>query len=192
MHFHKYSYLEGTHAPLSPSQYKQWFGKSDEQTQNYYETRQAAEIGTKLHALAASHIELGIRMPRTKKTLDCYINDAIGFGMTPEVLLRYSDLCYGSADALVYDDKKKFLRIHDLKTGKIPAGMGQLVVYAALFCLDYADDFRITPGSLSYELRIYQNDDIQVYNPDPDEIAHTVSEIVHKTKVIAKMNTGRY
>lgn len=36
------------------------------------------------------------------------------------------------------------LRIHDLKTGISPVHMDQLLIYAALFCLEY----KIKPGSI--------------------------------------------
>ena len=49
--------------------------------------------------------------------------------MTPEQILYYSDNCFGTADAILF--RNNFLRIHDLKTGKIPAHMEQLEIYAS-------------------------------------------------------------
>lgn len=51
--------------------------------------------------------------------------------MTPEQILYYSDRWFGTADSIAFD--KNMLRIHDLKTGRRPAKMEQLMVYAALF-----------------------------------------------------------
>ena len=61
-----------------------------------------------------------------------YVNDAIGFKMTPEQILYYSDNCFGTADAILF--RNNFLRIHDLKTGKISGTHGAAFeIYAALF-----------------------------------------------------------
>jgi hypothetical protein len=75
------------------------------------------------------------------------------------------------------------LRVHDLKTGVIPASMMQTRVYAALFCLEY--DFR--PGNIDMELRIYQSDNILVENPEVDMIAHIMSRIITFDKEIEKL-----
>ena len=83
-----------------------------------------------------------------------YVNDAIGYRMTPEQPLYYSDNCFGTADAIQF--KNNVLRIHDYKSGIIPAKMEQLKIYAALFCLEY----KVKPGAIRIELRIYQNDDV--------------------------------
>ena len=60
--------------------------------------------------------------------------------------------------------------------------MDQLMVYAALFCLEYNEK----PMSLESELRIYQNDDVQIFIPNMDDIAHIMSRIVHFDKLIEK------
>ena len=65
------------------------------------------------------------------------------------------------------------LRIHDYKSGYIPAHMEQLRIYMALFCLDYQQD----PNKISSELRIYQNDDVMIENPDPQEIEYIMNKI---------------
>ena len=138
------------------------------------------QIGTEKHEIACKLISMKINLPRTRATLNMYVNDAIGFRMHPETVLYFSPYCFGTADAIAFDEKKKFLRIHDLKTGVIPASMDQLKVYAALFCLEYGYD----PRSLTYELRIYQNDDILIENPDPQEIIDISKKIVEFTKVL--------
>ena len=88
-------------------------------------------MGTRLHEWAKKTIDLGLKQPRSKKTIYSYVNDAIGFKMDTEVVLFYSERFFGTADAISFRDG--ILRIHDLKTGKIPAHIEQLEVYAALF-----------------------------------------------------------
>ncbi len=183
MQWNKHYYLEGKHAFLSASQYH-WLNYDDDKLIERYRNWKATERGTRLHALAAEHISLGIKMPRTNKTLDRYINDAIGFGMDPEVLLYYSDNCFGTADAILF--KKDFLRIHDLKTGVTPASIKQLDIYAALFCLEYG----IEPGNIEMELRLYQNNDVVIANPEADEIFPIMDRIISFDKLINQIKNG--
>lgn len=84
----------------------------------------------------------------------------------------------GTADAISF--RNNFLRIHDLKTGKRPAHMEQLEIYAALFCLEY----KIKPEDIHIELRIYQNDDIEIFEPTSDEINNIINKIKHLNKVL--------
>ena len=103
--------------------------------------------------------------------------------MDTEVVLFYSSRFFGTADAISF--RKMFLRIHDLKTGVIPAKIEQLLVYAALFCLEY----RIKPTELKgCELRIYQNNEIAVYEPAPDEIQDVMDRIVHLDELLSKID----
>ena len=134
MNFNKHSMLEGLHAPFSASQ-SHWLRYSDEKIFTVYQSRKASEIGTKLHQWAKDTIDLGIKQPRSKKTLYSYVNDAIGFKMNTEVVLFYSERFFGTADAISF--RNNVLRIHDLKTGVIPAHTEQLEVYVTLFCLEY-------------------------------------------------------
>src|SRR5699024_10205707 len=108
----------------------------------------------------------------SKKTLNMYVNDAIGFHMTPEQVLFYSENCFGTADAISY--RNGVLRIHDLKTGNVPAHIEQLMIYAGLFCLEY----RVKPKDVEFELRIYQSDDILIANPDPSQVKEICDQIV--------------
>jgi hypothetical protein len=137
-----------------------------------YTASLAAQRGIELHAFAHEAIRLGIRLPRSSKTLNMYVNDAIGYRMTSEQVLYYSDNAYGTADCISFRNDK--LRIHDLKTGVTPASVKQLEVYAALFCLDY----RFKPNEFESELRIYQNDEVQIYDADPDSIFHIMDRII--------------
>ena len=181
MNFVKHYKLEGAHAPFSPSS-PAWLRYDDDKIREVYINKQAASRGTRLHAWAKETIDLKIKQPRVKKTLYMYVNDAIGFKMDTEVVLYYSDRIFGTADAICF--RKNFLRIHDLKTGTGPTHMEQLLIYAALFCLEY----NYKPEELAgVELRIYQNDDYEYCNPTADEIRHVMTKIVHLDKVLVKM-----
>lgn len=182
MIFKKHFNLEGLHAPFSPSQ-SSWLRYSDDKAMDVYLNRKASEMGTRLHAWAKETIDLGIRQPRSQKTLYSYVNDAIGFKMNTEVVLFYSERFFGTADAISY--RKGFLRIHDLKTGKSPVKMEQLLIYAALFCLEY----NIKPGELTgCELRIYQNDDIEICQPTAADILPVMDRIKHLDKLLSKID----
>ena len=180
MNWNNHSFLEGKHAFLSASQYH-WLNYDKDKLIDRYLNYKATQRGTELHALAAEHIRLGIKMPKTKKTLDNYINDAIGYGMDPEVLLYFSNNCFGTADAISF--KKDLLRIHDLKTGVTPASIKQLEIYAALFCLEY----NVEPGNIDMELRLYQNNEIIITNPEADDILPIMDRIISFDKVIEEM-----
>jgi hypothetical protein len=132
----------------------------------------AKEMGTRLHEYAAESIRLGQKLPKSKKTLNSYVNDAIGYKMTPEQPLFYSLNCFGTADSISF--KNNLLRIHDLKTGVSPTHMEQLEIYAALFCLEYGFD----PFDINMELRIYQSDEIVVHVPEPEAIKEIMDTIV--------------
>lgn len=180
MNFINHKNLEGLHAPFSASQ-SSWLRYDDDKVREVYLNKQAAQMGTRLHAWAKDTIDLGIKQPRSKKTIYTYVNDAIGFKMNTEVVLYYSDRFFGTADAISF--RNNMLRIHDLKTGKTPVHMEQLLVYAALFCLEY----RIKPGEIDMELRIYQNDEILYLNPTAEDVAPIMDKIVHFDKLLEKM-----
>ena len=181
MNFVKHLNLEGLHAPFSPSQ-SSWLRYDDSKALEVYNNKKAAEIGTKLHAWAKDTIDLGIKQPKSKKTIYAYVNDAIGYRMSTEVVLYYSDRFFGTADAISFRDG--FLRIHDLKTGKLPVHMEQLEIYAALFCLEY----RVKPGDIQIELRIYQNDEIIYHNPTAEDIVPIMDKIIHLDKLLSKID----
>lgn len=182
MNFAKHSNLEGLHAPFSPSK-SSWLRYDEEKALIVYRNMQAKEIGTRLHAWAKETIDLGIKQPRSKKTLYAYVNDAIGFKMSTEVVLYYSDYFFGTADAICF--RNNFLRIHDLKTGKHEASMEQLEIYAALFCLEY----RVKPNELDgCELRLYQSDEVICHVPDPKDILAIMNKIVQLNKALEQFN----
>lgn len=179
MNFNRHSELRGQHAFLSASNYH-WINYTEEKLISRYENMLTVQRGTELHELAQLNIRHGVKLQPSKRTLNMYVNDAIGFRMTPEQVLYYSPNCFGTADAIAFSEKKKFLRIHDLKTGETPASFHQLEVYAALFCLEY--DYR--PFDIEMELRIYQSNEVSIYNPDPDDIAHIMDKIITFDKCI--------
>ena len=135
MIFTKHSNLEGLHAPFGASQ-SAWLRYDDEKILSVYSSMKAKEMGSRLHAWAKETIDLGIKQPRSKKTIYSYVNDAIGFKMDTEVVLFYSPRFFGTADAICF--RNGILRIHDLKTGKTAVHIEQLMIYAALFCLEYS------------------------------------------------------
>lgn len=177
MNFNNHSNLVGSHAFLGASKYH-WINYDNDKVALAYKKFLATLKGTTLHDFAAQCIKLGQKLPRSKKTLNMYVNDAIGYAMTPEQVLYYSDNCFGTADSICFRDN--LLRIHDLKTGEIPAHIEQLEVYAALFCLEY----HYKPSDISIELRIYQFDEILVANPTPDIIVPIMDKIITFDKVI--------
>ena len=183
MNFNQHFRLNGLHAPFSPSQ-PSWLNYTDEKALDVYSNKKAAEMGTRLHNWAKETIDLGIRQPRSKKTIYAYVNDAIGFRMDTEVVLYYSDRFFGTADAISF--KNNFLRIHDLKTGTSPVHIEQPLVYAALFCLEY----KIKPSDIKIELRIYQNDEIQVYEPEEGEVEEVMNKIVHLDELLSSYEEG--
>lgn len=170
MKFKNYSNLDGQHAFLGASRHH-WVNYDDEKLIQSYNHFKASAKGTELHAFAASCIKLEQRLPKSKKTLNQYVNDAIGYQMTPEQVLYYSRNCFGTCDAISF--RNDLLRIHDLKTGQSPSSMNQLKIYSALFCLDY----NIEPKDIDMELRIYQNNDIIVEKPDFKDILYIINKI---------------
>lgn len=181
MLFNSHRNLEGLHAPFSASQ-SHWLRYDDEKAVDVYVNKKAAEMGTRLHCWAKSTIDLGIKQPRSKKTLYAYVNDAIGFKMDTEVVLYYSERFFGTADAISF--RNNMLRIHDLKTGKTPVHIEQLMVYAALFCLEY----RVKPADIDIELRIYQNDEVLYHNPTAEEIVPIMDKIVHLDSILERID----
>ena len=177
LNFNKHLELAGSHAFLSASKYH-WINYDEQKLIDTFRTAMAAQKGTELHDIAASLIKNKIKLPRSRTTLNNYVNDAIGFRMIPEQVLFYSINSFGTADAISFNDG--LLRIHDLKTGINPCSMHQLEVYTALFCLEY----KYKPGEIDVELRMYQNDDIEVLIPEIDQIAHIMSRIITFDKLI--------
>ena len=180
MNFNKHSTLEGQHAFLGASKYH-WINYTDEKLAETYSKFLAVQRGTVLHEFAAQCIRLGQKLPKSTKTLNMYVNDAIGFRMIPEQILYYSENCFGTADSISF--RRNILRIHDYKSGVIPAHMEQLQIYAALFCLEY----KVKPADINIELRLYQNDEIVIDNPDQETIVPIMDKIITFDKIINRI-----
>lgn len=183
MDFKPHLDLEGKHAFLSASKYS-WINYDKDALSGAYSRFLATQKGTRMHNFAAECILLAQKLPKSKKTLNLYINDAIGFKMRPEQVLYYSENCFGTADTILFRDNK--LRIHDLKTGVTPANMKQLVIYAALFCLEY----HVNPSDIQVELRLYQSDEVLVDEPDPEFIRSIMEKIIMFDKHIEILKLG--
>lgn len=179
MIFNRHSNLVGQHAFLSASKYH-WLNYDEEKLLTVYDNFLAIQRGTELHDFAKRCIELGIKLPKSKKTLNAFVNDAIGFKLTPEQILYFSDNCFGTTDAIGFKDG--VLRIHDLKTGQTPASINQLKIYAALFCLEY----NYPPNKIKIELRLYQNDEIIFEEANPEEIQSIIEKIIRFDKKLRK------
>lgn len=176
------------HAVFSPSQFY-WINYDPEKLLSFWDNRRAQEIGTYVHNSASriildeyyfrdnnvdcAHISL-----RGKDSYSRHIMHSIKHRMMPEVAVKYSDICFGHADALAYDLNKRILRINDLKTGKNPGHMEQLEIYAALFFGEYWDQLiyghQIDPYTSTIELRIFQFNDELLATPSPEYIIDNI------------------
>lgn len=196
---------KGSHAFLGASKYS-WLNYDEEDLELAWKRSFAQTMGTSLHELAAGLIENRIKLssrdthlvlyhlledgiPRSVINLDTimanlipYVADGIGYRMKVEQPLVYSENVFGTADSIIFDDKKSLLRIHDYKSGTTPAHLEQLEIYAALFCLEY--EFK--PGEIEFELRIYQNGDQLIGNPKANNILPTMERIRKFDKMIEK------
>lgn len=177
MRWNRHLSLQGEHAFLSPSAYH-WIHYSTNRLVERWTAAQAGAYGTLQHEYAQREIKAG-RLSDLVGTVGMYINDAIKHRMTCEQVLYYSDNCFGTADTICF--RYNTLRIHDLKTGVTPGSVHQLEIYAALFCLEYGRD----PFSIKIELRIYQADEVIVYDADPEDIAFIMEKIQEFDRVIA-------
>lgn len=196
MNFHEHSTLSGTHAVFGASQYA-WLNYDENKLIDRYLASYASKLGTTLHEYARQRITHSLKMTKFDsyavvnfllendipkdiididgilETIVPYVNDAIKYRMDPEIVLYYSDYFYGTTDCIGFNEKSKTLRIHDYKSGIIPAKMEQLLIYAALFCLEYG----FKPDSINVELRIYQNGTFLVHNPEANEIEEIMEKI---------------
>lgn len=180
MNFNKHLEIEGQHAFLSASKHY-WINYDTEKVSQAYLNFLTTQRGTELHDFACRCIQLRQNLPKARKTLNMYVNDAIGYKMVPEQPLYFSANCFGTADSIAF--RRDFLRIHDLKTGKNPASMDQLMIYAALFCLEYGKK----PDKIDMELRIYQNNEVLIHEPPPDDIFYIMDKIILFDKAIEKL-----
>ena len=187
--FRRHAEIEGRHAFLSPSKYH-WINYDDEKIIASYDKQMTAALGSRLHAWAAETIKLGLHQPNNSKTINMYVNDCIGYRMSVEQPLVFSENGFGTADSIWFGPNpdqaspfKSLLRIFDLKNGVSIASKNQLECYAALFCLEY----NVRPMELEYDLRIYQNDEIQMFETDPEDIVYIMDRYIVADKLIASM-----
>jgi hypothetical protein len=177
MHFNKHLNLRGEHAFLSPSSYH-WINYTPERLVDRWVASQAMAYGTAQHDYAQREIEAG-RLSNLVGTIGLYINDAIKYRMTTEQILFYSENCFGTADAISF--RYNTLRIHDLKTGVYPGSVHQLEVYAALFCLEYDKN----PFEIKFELRIYQDNEVVMFDVDPEDIVFIMDKIREFDRILS-------
>lgn len=185
MHWNSHYALAGQHAFLSASKYS-WLNYDIDKLEAVFMKSEAAAKGSKLHAFAHQAILLREKLPDSQRTLNMYVNDAIGFRMTPEQTLFYSVNAFGTPDAISYSDRKKILRISDLKTGENPTSEKQLLIYAAFFFLEYGLPLGITPNDVKVELRIYQSNECRLYLADPEDIMEIMDQIIRFDSWIEK------
>lgn len=183
MLFKPHSDVAGKHALFSASK-PHWLNYDDDKVLEKFDDAMTASLGTKLHEFAKMAIELGQELPRTGQTLNLYVNDCIGHRMEVEQVLFYSYNIFGTTDAISFENVEgvNTLRVFDLKNGKTPSKEYQLEVYAALFCLEY----KVNPFDIDYDLRIYQFDDIEYYDTDPERIAWVMARIKEVDKLITE------
>lgn len=191
MQWNNHYALKDTHAFLSPSQYS-WVNYDEPKLEERVNNQKLVQRGTELHKYAEIAISNKINQTKNHKTINEYINDAIGFRMTPEVTLYYSKWIYGTADAISFRKEPKVskdakvLRIHDLKTGVHPAKLTQLEIYAALFCLEY----HVLPADIITILRIYQFDEVYEEECTSEIIVPIMDKIKRFSKIIDEMMEG--
>lgn len=198
----------GAHAILSPSKYSWTNYDNKDKLFNLVCSSYAQEIGTLLHELASTAIKYRVKIPKiaakpiillyllshniprgiidVNRYVDnfcAYVNDAIGFDMTPEQPLVYSRNAFGTADAIRFNEKKMHLRIHDYKSGVTKPCLRQLELYAAYFCLEY----HIKPKDLTFELRIYWENEIIVGTPTAADIVPLMDKTIDYDNFISSL-----
>lgn len=217
MNFNQHLNQIGRHATFSPSS-PYWIGDDDDNIVRKYINSYMSTVGTILHDIARKYIEHRVKMSKHDKkaatiellekgipetvvshlamddifsNITNYVNDCISLGMSPEVVLYYSDNFFGTADAISFDERNGYLRIHDLKTGVIPAKMEQLMIYNALFALEYGPIYGFKAEDLQSELRIYQGGEIIYLNPEKIDIKAIADRIVNIDNMLNDMQTRR-
>lgn len=176
------AFKDGDHSFLSPSQHA-WYNYDDEKLVKTYISKLAAAKGTALHELAKRLIKMKVNLPDINQTLNMYVNDCIALHMRPEEKLYFSPFCFGTTDAISFEDN--ILRVFDLKTGKTKVSFLQLLIYAALFFLCYPE-IRMSDMK-DVELRIYQNNEVHTEHPAVDEILPIMDKIRRYSKVLERL-----
>ena len=147
-----YEYIQDKHALFSPSE-KAWIRYDKEKIVNKVQQAEAILRGTLLHELAASCIKLKVTLGKENGIISEYVQDCIQCGCETERQVYYSEYIYGTADAIRFDVDARLLYIFDLKTGEKAVPIDQVLIYAAIWCLEHG----ISPEDINYDLRIYSN-----------------------------------
>lgn len=220
MSFPQFSHRPGDHAPFSPSS-PSWLNYDDEMVINSYQNKHKSELGTEIHEWSSIQIKLGNKISNAREvsksvktfiykkyekapdyrdmlifnlrylptevygTVKKFVNDSIVEHMESEQEVGYSEKFWGTSDAIKY--KNGLLQVFDLKTGTSQAKPEQLYIYAALYCLQHT----VNPFENLIEIRLYQNDDVYIENPDPKLIMDIMDKIVHLNKVLTKFEGGQ-
>lgn len=212
---HSRDFPTGSHALFSPSQPSWVNDKEPEDVFKRCASANASTIGSIVHEEACECIQTKTKYTKkeavkvltkrlvlnkiSRSVFDPeflagnfvnYVNDAIGYDMEPEKPLVYSKWCAGWADAIAFDEKKRILRIHDLKTGVIPAKFLQLELYAGLFFLEYGNVLDVNPGNVSIELRIFQGGEVNEEFPTAEVIVPLMDSIIWHTKIMHSIEEG--
>jgi hypothetical protein len=164
MNFNSHPNLVGKHAFLSASKYS-WIRYDEDKLIETYGNHQNAMMGSRLHQLASDLIGLGVKLPRTQKTLNLFVNDVIGFRMVSELVLFFSDNVFGTADALGFRKPPKSDR----------------------FLLQICHEYGWKPQDIDVELRIYQHDDVQILIPVLEDIVPIMEKMVRFDNLIEQM-----
>lgn len=130
MKFNNHKEYEGRHAFLGASQYR-WINWDFATLEERYYGQYAQLIGTAIHELAHDCIVNRIKLTKDDKhmielylsklfvpkaaydsesillNLIPFVNDAIGYHMSSEIVLFYSENCFGTCDAIIIDEKQK-------------------------------------------------------------------------------------
>ena len=188
--FNYHNELRGRHALLSPSS-SAWLRYDREKLLKFKLNSEAKKKGTRLHEWACETILLG-RLQPEEDALGLYINDAIANDLKPEQPLQYSDSIFGTADAIGFDGTT--LRISDYKSGTVniyeekQKDFEQLLIYAAIFCLEYMVD----PKRIKILLKVYQIDKAIKYTPLPEEILEIMTIIQNHEITLSQIDKGGF
>lgn len=174
--------LQGKHAFMSASR-ASWLNYSYDQIKTRYLNEAKKEKGTYLHDLASRLIRERIKVAPLKKAFNQFVNDCIGFRLSSEVLLYYSDNCFGTADGIRFDEKAKTLYVFDLKTGDGKPKPQQLLIYCALFCLEYHK----SPKDLTFVCRFYQGYDYDEIIFEASLVDDTMKKIIMLDKSLNEL-----
>ena len=178
--------LTGKHAILSPSGYS-WLNYDPDKMRNVFLNKLKVEQGTYLHDLASRLINNRFKLLDLPQAFNMFVNDAIAARMDSEVLLYYSDNCFGTADAIKFDEDNNALYIYDLKTGDSKPSFKQLYIYCALFCLEYGYTTKRTVNRIHFVCRLYQGDGYEEEIVEPAVVFGCIQQIINMDKVISDL-----